>query len=58
MSELPDAQRSVIGLYAVGYSQSEIASQLNEPLGTIKSRIRRGLAQLREALDQRGVTHE
>ena len=33
-----------------GYSHSEIASRLEVPLGTVKSRVRRGLMQVREQL--------
>jgi len=33
-----------------GYSHSEIASRLEVPLGTVKSRMRRGLMQVREQL--------
>lgn len=48
LGQLPEVQRTVIGLYANGYSQSEIATRLHEPLGTVKSRMRRGLLNLRE----------
>ncbi len=48
LGQLPDVQRAVIGLYANGYSQSEIASRLDEPLGTVKSRMRRGLLHLHD----------
>ncbi len=54
LSTLPVAQRDVIDLYATGYSQSEIAARLDEPLGTIKSRMRRGLLQLRDLLPDLG----
>ena len=36
--------------YYNGLSQSEIASQLQQPLGTIKTRMRSALAKLRDAL--------
>lgn len=55
MAELPEPQRSIIALYAAGHSQSEIASQLNEPLGTVKSRMRRGLHRLRDLLQAEGI---
>lgn len=39
MSELPPSHRTAIELYAQGYLYKEIAEMLDEPLGTIKSRI-------------------
>src|SRR5262245_20532510 len=51
IAELPDNERRVILLgYAEDLSQSEIAERLEWPLGTVKSRTRRAMAQLRARL--------
>ena len=51
LAGLPDNQRQVLELaYYQGLSQTEIASQLETPLGTVKSWARRGLFSLRHAL--------
>ncbi len=50
---LPEAQREVVMLaYFKGYSQSEMAEKLGQPLGTIKTRVRLAMQKLRAALEQ------
>lgn len=49
--ELPAAQRQALELsYYEGLSHSEIAEQLQEPVGTIKTRIKLGMSKLKIAL--------
>jgi RNA polymerase sigma-70 factor (ECF subfamily) len=55
LDQLPPGQRTVLLLYAEGFSQSQIAAHLGEPLGTVKSRMRRALWRLREALQAIGI---
>lgn len=51
LAALPEAQRIVIEMaYFGGLSQSEIAADLREPLGTIKTRMRMGMGKLRQVL--------
>jgi RNA polymerase sigma-70 factor, ECF subfamily len=50
----PDEKRVMELAYFEGFSQSEIAEKLNEPLGTIKSRMRSALARLRAAISGPG----
>jgi RNA polymerase sigma-70 factor (ECF subfamily) len=52
LDDLPHEQRRVIELaYFGGFTHVEIASMLEEPIGTIKGRMRLGLKKLRDHLD-------
>ena len=52
LDTLPAAQRETIELaYFKGMTHREIAETLNEPLGTIKTRMRLGMQKLRDQLD-------
>jgi RNA polymerase sigma-70 factor (ECF subfamily) len=53
LAELPDDQRTVLELgYFSGYTCAEIAARLELPVGTVKSRMSRAVAQLRAQLQR------
>ena len=53
LAELPPPQRLALELaYYEGLSQSEIAAKLNQPLGTVKTRMQLGMKKMRERLQQ------
>lgn len=59
LKRLPDKQREALELaYYGGFTQSELADRLGEPLGTIKSRMFSGLASLRELLAEDDLRDE
>ncbi len=52
LADLTPAQRQVLELaYYGGMTQSEIASYLGQPLGTVKTRVRNGLQKMRVAME-------
>lgn len=55
---LERGQKQAIALaFYQGMSHQELARQLHEPLGTVKSWVRRGLERLRQCLDRAGYVH-
>ena len=55
LATVPESQREVIMLsYFEGYSQSEMADKLGQPLGTSKTRVRLAMQKLRTALENDG----
>jgi RNA polymerase sigma-70 factor (ECF subfamily) len=53
VANLPDEQKQALSLaYFYGLTHSQIAEYLEQPLGTIKTRIRLGMQKLRKALSE------
>lgn len=57
IAQLPEAQQQALLLaYVKGYSHSQIAEELDQPLGTVKTRIRQAMKKLRQILrDENGL---
>lgn len=56
LSLIPESERRAVELaYFGGHSYRAVASMLGEPEGTVKSRIRSGLARLRTILANRDL---
>ena len=54
LTRLPDEQReAVVMRHRIGLSHEEMSETLRVPVGTVKSRIARGLAALRKELEER-----
>ena len=51
----PNEREAIETTFFAGLTHAEAAARLNQPLGTIKTRIRSGLQKLRDALIERGM---
>ncbi len=53
LDALPSEQREAVELaFFSGFTHSELAARLSQPLGTVKTRIRNGMMKLRELLGE------
>ncbi len=53
----PDQQAAIRAVYLEGLQYSELATREGAPLGTVKSRVRRGLAKMKTDLSGEGRSH-
>lgn len=59
LATLPDEQRQVLALaYFKGYTHQQIADELQQPLGTVKTRIRLAMQKLRQTLQPEKTSEE
>ena len=54
----PDERQAIEMTFFAGLTHAEAAARLNQPLGTIKTRIRSGLHKLRQRLSAEAGNHE
>jgi RNA polymerase sigma-70 factor (ECF subfamily) len=53
IAQLPEDQKHALALaYFKGYSHQQIADELGEPLGTVKTRIRLAMQKLSQSLTE------
>ena len=53
-----DERQAIEATFFAGLTHAEAAARLNQPLGTIKTRIRSGLQKLRQKLTAEAGNHE
>ena len=51
----PDERRTMILVYAFGFSHGEASDVMGMPLGTVKSHVRRGKEKIRERFGFEGL---
>ena len=55
---MPGRKQAIALAFYQGLSHSELAAHLREPLGTVKSWVRRGLERLKACLDRAGYVRD